>query len=1217
MVHVDDENHTISPLGESPPRTDMGEFFIRCIQSIEDTGAPLTIEGQNQTCVDYFVENANKFHSIETPAGRKENVMKINKDVYTGRNEKLKERIAEKIGGKSTFSNTRAVVSGLYDNPLIDPHGRYCTDANGNAITCIDKVIDMLLYQTQWTQHGVSVNAMFFGDGHEFAIDFTAEECKTKDGSPITCFEKILDATDSWETTTIPEWDISYDYRDTNIRSLLLNSHNDYTEKRCTVNGERVSCFEKIVEFLSDGDDNAKKILFGNSALSQQFAEALKFEDEHGNPIHGNEWVIWNYTSDLKDYVTSPHTDWTKPVCHNPDGQLTSCLDAVLDYAVNVESDETVFHHAFLQTIIEHPDFVAWLNRPVCRVDNGEMANCVQKVLDLDNHYTDVKRVLTNEKYNKGWVDLGQYRYRTDDGTVVSGLDKIIRDADDTLIGDVMTNTYIDLTAPVCTSGGNAGSCIDKLLQFVEANESPISLTPLVQGDRYNLARISCQSGDAVTSCLDKILDMMRGQPYSVAQKLGIDALLDSTKIKFSGNECKDANGRGIACIQKVIDTVASLDMRNAPKVQESHWVDDPWADGDGDDDDDGGGGYYDVVNIERANILRRKLLNREEMFKENCRLRKEVTVVDDDGTERVVTKNVPMYGIGYLINKLGTKVSSLSTDDKVSIATNPAFREMPKEIQIDADKTVRLVDTVLSRLSVRELENYYYRKRDSERLMSYAGKALEVMGSIKCDEPFDEPFEVLSKTQLNRLVKSGQWTKQDLEEYKKRKREWEERKRQWEETRKLRMRECYDKLAIEYANAAKQFEWVDNIVNGDSNSSMVNRPDPLGICGVYDVYDRSAPKSSVLRDYHRAIQSAVDLMQDRINGREVALSIGNEMVMGSVSFEMDEASPDRVIVRVDVAGEHHDLYIPLSEFLADRASGTPIEQAVKQVVHRDAGIVNAVQTAVTRKPAVNEVRLKLIISRRPADMFRASTCQHWSSCLDLREGCNRYTIGNYIPYVYIAYLATDELAPTWLARMWLIPGYDVTARCVKQQPTYGLPQYTGLLNDAVNTVLYEHNVNHDCKGSPSNPWVTGYKDALNSVKARCIDARYEDLLKVYMNRRIKENTASDSPMSVEELEHEFETVLTSNDLEWVDFRNQQMVDARTQCERKSTLLEYAGDYHSMIKSGGSDSYTDRQGAKNITAQEVESYQRQHGGGSDEPFVNVVGRRPLTVRGQM
>jgi hypothetical protein len=141
-------------------------------------------------------------------------------------------------------------------------------------------------------------------------------------------------------------------------------------------------------------------------------------------------------------------------------------------------------------------------------------------------------------------------------------------------------------------------------------------------------------------------------------------------------------------------------------------------------------------------------------------------------------------------------------------------------------------------------------------------------------------------------------------------------------------------------------------------------------------------------------------------------------------------------------------------------------EETVEKILTRGTGASNSTS------------KLKLVVSNRVSDWLRISTCQNWSSCMNLYDGC----FNNIVPYVmsmgsYVAYIASDEFSPTWMAREMVIPimknkpgdvfkwdtedpNLKVLNKTFRGNKVYGLSTYKKLLTDAIMVLLRRNGYN-------------------------------------------------------------------------------------------------------------------------------------------------------------
>lgn len=174
-------------------------------------------------------------------------------------------------------------------------------------------------------------------------------------------------------------------------------------------------------------------------------------------------------------------------------------------------------------------------------------------------------------------------------------------------------------------------------------------------------------------------------------------------------------------------------------------------------------------------------------------------------------------------------------------------------------------------------------------------------------------------------------------------------------------------------------------------------------------------------------------------------------------------------------------------------------------------------QLSTRQKAAEGKTSLKLVISNRPADFMRASTCQSWRSCLHsdlLGSGFNSNALPQYIGAgAYVAYIANDEFSPTWYARAFMLPlmakatndptrtkrwmenNYDFNNN-FRVPKVYGATSHKILLEDALSQILRSkgYNTNHLVSGD------TSWYITDDSVKRQTEDLRQTALREAYDN---------------------------------------------------------------------------------------------------------------------
>lgn len=132
-------------------------------------------------------------------------------------------------------------------------------------------------------------------------------------------------------------------------------------------------------------------------------------------------------------------------------------------------------------------------------------------------------------------------------------------------------------------------------------------------------------------------------------------------------------------------------------------------------------------------------------------------------------------------------------------------------------------------------------------------------------------------------------------------------------------------------------------------------------------------------------------------------------------------------------------------------------------------GVSDAIRRISTSKIVKKtDGKLTMVISNRPADILRASTCQSWTSCMGFRSypgtgGLNRSLLTKMNMGGYIAYIASDELSPSWIGRMMMTPAFekpgDESSMFILDK-VYGLSQYRPIISAAIGILLRDHGYN-------------------------------------------------------------------------------------------------------------------------------------------------------------
>lgn len=275
--------------------------------------------------------------------------------------------------------------------------------------------------------------------------------------------------------------------------------------------------------------------------------------------------------------------------------------------------------------------------------------------------------------------------------------------------------------------------------------------------------------------------------------------------------------------------------------------------------------------------------------------------------------------------------------------------------------------------------------------------------------------------------------------------------------------RKCYDELCIRMSGAMSKSDkkWVADIVN--SGEGLELRDDPIGICGVYDVVYTASNDEVKKQIYHQKLHHVFDRIRSLIAKNPRTTRRGMDAVVDlHLVTDSSYGSDDSDVVVVTYRDTVMNNEIDNKRVMISRIHKIP---EVKRLFEQIPSLVDDLHKVVTQKPSKTAQTLKVVISNRPYDLLRASSCQPWSSCFNLRSGGHNDTIRTYIEYgAYIAYIVDDEWAPTWYARLYLVPANE-DRTCLMIQKPYGLPEYQRILQDAVKVLLYDNGCNTgDCQ---------------------------------------------------------------------------------------------------------------------------------------------------------
>jgi hypothetical protein len=1013
------------------------DFTLRCFEHIYKTGNVLWTNEGTQTCVDVALEVAKEYKTTNDPLNYYTNedgepfVMEGYEVDTDGYYRRLRSNIRTPVD---------IVTYLLYGHATVDKAGRYCS-RDGELVECLDSVIDVMAsYVGTHDSYNRAFNRLFTDserDGYyahlSYGLDLASARCTSRNNSDVTisCFEKILEYPSLVPVAT---------WRHDQLRGLLLNRHNDYITPHCHDGETPISCFDKVV---AQYPEQVKEVLKRSDTMPF-FGTPERVVGKDGIPISGLQWVLENYRHYMEDILGHVNLHEDTPLCKRADGTSITCFEKILDI-VNSPPREYVASNMTLSR-----DFarLVWRYRSperrytptakLCRDADGGVIHCFDKIIEIPSKYSKLKDTLLAYPY-----DYRRLSCSNGDGETVLCLDKMIG-----LLSGVDTFLETDnartlLLEPLCHDmRGNVTTCLDKLIQtyneYLEAkvglDESEALLERMVEC--ANSGDEECRS--MLPSYRAQIRDMKSGPWASSTIDMGdiLRQLLEDSKLNLVDARCSQYYGRDsgtVSCFEKIIQLYEeypqfiSLSGATAALSYDATSLE-----------------RYECENAygQRVSCLQRIFdaifamremggERREEStalvydFVENNDLTKRNFVLG--GTDEYVT------GLEYILTLTGGEIDS-------QLATMLLVKGTVPETLTIGDMAIPLRQLCCEHASMEEVQRYIKRSRIVAPEKSEEAIVLEVVGRCLCGDLSGKDSRI-----------------------------------------------CHDTLLWDWANVDKH-PWVKP---DDPDWGMTNLSDPYGICGVYDVV-HTFKADDVVNRYLDKVRAAGRVIQEcELNGQIIQhdgkdYTVRFDVYVPTVREIQTNSAEPLIIMHLIESIDGDDTVVKTVKYTFNsviaRRSKVPALKKIPTIRE----LINGVATG---KPSNKKQNLKLVISRRPYDMMRASTGQHWSSCFNVKNGIHAKSIGVYMNYdVYIAYLVSDEFDPVWKSRAWLIPRVDVDtgnfADCFVVQKVYGLPEYESLMRDGINMVLYQ--AGYTCRGRSRATTDWGWVYDIESAQEAC-----------------------------------------------------------------------------------------------------------------------------------
>lgn len=359
--------------------------------------------------------------------------------------------------------------------------------------------------------------------------------------------------------------------------------------------------------------------------------------------------------------------------------------------------------------------------------------------------------------------------------------------------------------------------------------------------------------------------------------------------------------------------------------------------------------------------------------------------------------------------------------------------------------------------------------------------------------------------------------------------------------------RSCYDNRCFDMVLTENDDsnDWIRE--NIDRPDGMEYRPemDSLNLCGVYEINYDTSTDDKILSEYSSNIASFIRIISRKVANNPIQIkTYDREAKKHNIKYGYPYINftrgtiHDSEDVRFNITVNYYDqetdeLILETEVPFAKLASKLKF---VKTILNEDKELMSTYNGLQTSKPAKNIQKLYVVISNRPHDIMRVSTCQGWQSCFNLFDGQYHETVHSIIDYGgYVAYLATDEFAPTWLARTF-IHRCNGTLNSVAVQFIYGLPEYKNLLTDSINKILHDKGLNKKgghCSVDWDDTIIDSEKEDIDCNNANVIElckrAEYDNVYEILFELNKENYLNEDGDFFKEEIDYKIESFVEEN----------------------------------------------------------------------------------------
>jgi hypothetical protein len=1025
-----------------------------------------------------------------------------------------------------------------YDSLLSEPirniinSGAKCSISEKTTTTCLDYVLNKISNVIK-TSGNVSflTNIRDGLDTYDFSVNCT----DAGSGDTIPCAQKLLS---------------DYDYKQSLISMTARGSPayralTDIVRKQYTFINDGIPVKTTGTDYIVDNGSNLLHIFYDTG----MFSETNMCKASDGEYISCISKIIMNlsankYTSlisnDLIQMIDGLPSRFLKPIMTNEcsDGRVSiPCISRIIDMSSQNNLDNILLHafHEYPMSGISCVNtglygknvFTNCLDKIVgmsqtnmaknlvnsgtlidtnmCFDWDGNRMNCLDKLFQRHEmwvHYINRKRELEFSNLPPS------VRYKeTKELENIAKIDNVMEDPGFNYIAGEYDIGAIKVHSPSKAFSNFATIIKNQIAEYQMSGEgTPLSLSEHTKKLRLDYSTKLLKS---ITSDAPKNEGSMIPKIYNIVDAygknhetgfMGMGSLIADSKVPFSYNmfECHDENDQTISCIQRHIDEVHEM-VNN--------------------DSSERFGGLQSVARM-------------KDLFKEDLCV---------DGGER-------MSCILYAFRTIGSK--QFTENEYTSLIGRKDFSKVKDyKIPLEDGTSKTLSEIICSHTSIERISRSMdtitqFTNAQMDEVLnsqpSHDGAALKLYSSCIC-QGITDPMErrmCLDKQCLSEYVRGTNrtmtWAANFL---------------------------GIDNTAADYNEARRnadpddEFDYgnkiAKNITMNDVKKAYIpykyhGSNDYFGLAGVYNVDFNPADYhiTNVVKGDIGGAQSSKFDLTTTLEGillpaamRTVGITIpmmipvGGKLVKGDAKIRQVaiEYPPDpdvgeyRFGVVFDHGGNTFTKWFTPMEAFGSR--GFFNRSDLHNVVFKYRKEQEAVSQILTRQKAIAGVSasLKLVVSNRPVDYMRASTCQQWRSCLHsdiagtnpndrsdggYSTGFNGNALAFYIGTGgYVAYLAPDEFSPTWLARSFLIPmmnrkegdsDYDRrnSNNNFRINKVYGLPSYRVLITDALRELVYRNGYNHESMTTGDCEWhVSHWVDLKGNLLNEVMDEAYENCI--------------------------------------------------------------------------------------------------------------------------